>query len=384
MSKILVCGKSIFSGRSIEVSIVDGIVASVSECEEMGNYLSPGFFDLQLNGYISLDYSTNLAVEQVEKLIRKIASSGTTKHLPTIITNTEEQIISSIKHIMKAKNSSSIVNNAIPGFHIEGPFISSKDGARGVHNPKHIRRADLDEFLRWQDAAEGLIKIVTLSPEDDGAIEFIHEINKRGVIPAIGHTAVSGEFIDRAIDAGAKLSTHIGNGCPAFIPRLDNFVWKQISDDRLSASLISDGFHLPSEVLKSFSRIKQLGNTILVSDAAALAGNPPGLYKWGDMDIRIFNDGHMGLNNTTNLAGASLLLDRCISNMTDKTDFSLEESVMCATTNPSRLCDFPIWNNEPIVGETANLTSFNMINNKLNIGKTIYQNDILFNNGGKN
>lgn len=365
-------GKSIFSGRNLNIEIQNGKIASVDEIEEdCLNYLSPGFLDIQINGYQGKNYSDSLSLSQIEELTKNISLSGTTRHLPTIITNSEDNILASIKAIVEARKVSPLLEYALPFIHIEGPFISLDEGARGVHDPSHIRGADFEEFLRWQDAAEGLIKIVTLSPEDEKSLDFIRKISNVGVIAAIGHTNASVEMIDKAIEAGARLSTHLGNGCPAYIPRLQNFLWKQLSDGRLRASIIADGFHLPPYVLKSFTQSKGAEKTILISDAAALAGSEPGLYKWGNMDIEIFEDGHMGLHNTSNLAGASSLLNRCIAHLMDSSDLTLEECVRCATVNPWNLLNLDGWELDPEVGDIADICSFRLMDGILSIQRTI-------------
>src|SRR5690554_132173 len=347
-------------------------------------YIAPGFFDIQVNGYAGKDYSDQLSTEDMEQMVMRLAESGTTRHMPTIITNSELSIIESIRAIVDSRKESTLLHNAIVGLHIEGPFISPKEGACGVHDPKHIRPCDFDEFQRWQESAEGLIRLVTVSPEDDTALEFIRKVTALGVRVAIGHIVVPPDQIEKAVDAGATLSTHLGNGSPGFLPRLNNFIWKELSDDRLYASIIADGFHLPPYVLDAYTRSKGRCLTILISDAAALAGSPPGVYRWGDMDIEVFPDGHMGLLGTTNLAGASLLLDRCIAHLHEVTKFSLSECVSCATRIPHdylRL-EGSVWKDLPKVGSNADFTLFNYQrgDGNLRVLRTQLGREVLFKN----
>lgn len=379
MKEKFITGKSVFTNKALKVGITEGIISSVEKGEDSLNLLSPGFMDIQINGYNSKDYSSALDNTQIEELVHDIAKCGTTRHYPTIITNSESRIIQSIRNIIKARKSSFLIEQAIPGIHIEGPFISPEEGARGVHDPEFIRQSDFNEFHRWQNAAEGLIRIVTVSPENEETISFIRQITEKGVIAAIGHTDASAEMIEKAIEAGASLSTHLGNGSPAFIHRLKNFIWKQLNSDKLSSSIIADGFHIPSDVLNCFTKCKGVEKIILISDAAALAGSKPGLYKWGNMDIEIFEDGHMGLHNTTNLAGASSLLNRCIGNLARSTHLSLKESIRCATVNPCKLTGENCWDTEPVVGEKADITSFIMVGETMKINKTIYFDKDLYN-----
>ena len=375
-------GTSIFTHETLSITVDNGIVTKVDILESSSKkalpFIAPGFLDIQVNGYIGKDYSTELTKDEIEQLIYHLAKGGVSQHVPTIITNSEENIIKSIVAVVKAREESELVHNAIPALHIEGPFISPREGARGVHNPLYIRSADIQEFERWQEAAQGLIKIVTLSPEDDRAIEFIKHVSSKGVVVAIGHTDVPPEHIERAIDAGATLSTHLGNGSPGMIPRLKNFIYKQLSDDRMNISIIADGFHLPPYVIDCFTKCKGDEHTILVSDVAALAGSPPGMYSWNGMNIEMHEDGHMGLQGTSNLAGASLLLDTCVAHLAKVSSFDVETSVKCATINPHKLINSTVWDRNPIVGEKANFTLFSYDNDQIKIERTVLHTFDLF------
>lgn len=381
MQENFIEGISIFSLKHIRVEVNGGRISSVTEgkAEADGTpFLAPGFLDIQVNGYRSKDYSADLNTSQIETLIRELASSGTTKHFPTIITNGEDRIIKSIRQIVTAKKESTLAGRAIPGIHIEGPFISPSEGARGAHDPQYIRPADFKEFLRWQEAAEGAIRIVTVSPENEETLEFIHNVALTGVIVGIGHTDASPEMIEKAVDAGARLSTHLGNGSPSLIPRLKNFIWKQLAEDRLSADFIADGFHLPPYTLKTFVRCKGPQKSILVSDVTALGGNPPGLYRWGAMTIQVFPDGHLGLRGTENLAGASHLLDRGVAFLASHSDLSLPDAVRCVTINPSTLVGLPCWDTDPPVGENTDLVSFTLTGDGIRVNRVIFYDTILY------
>src|SRR5262249_44392150 len=180
---------------------------------------------------------------------------------------------------------------AMPGFHLEGPYICPDDGPRGAHPRDHVRPPNWDEFCRFQDAAKGHIRLVTLAPELQGALSLFEKLRATGVITAVGHTAASGAVIRDAIHAGARLSTHLGNGCAAMLPRRDNCLWEQLAADELSASIITDGHHLPPSVLKTICRAKTPARTILISDASALAGLTPGMYRDLGQDVEVLAEG---------------------------------------------------------------------------------------------
>jgi N-acetylglucosamine-6-phosphate deacetylase len=225
---------------------------------------------------------------------------------------------------------------AIPGIHLEGPYISSEDGPRGAHDPEFVRDPDWEEFSIWQEASRGMIRLVTLAPERPGAQEFIRRASASGVKVALGHTAADAMAIEAAVRAGASLSTHLGNGSHGLIPRLKNYIWEQLACDDLHASIITDGFHLPDSVIKAFWRTKGEKKIILASDVAVMGGKEPGVYRWGGIEVQVFADGHLGLAGTEYLAGAAHLLDWDIPRCIAATGCSLAEAIAACTVNPAR------------------------------------------------
>ncbi len=333
-------GISVFTHEPVRVEIQGKHIHKVTplKAKERLPYISPGFLDIQVNGYMGSDYSLeDLSEEHVSKIIFHLNRSGTTQHVPTIITSPRERIIRNLKAITRAIKNSEDIARAIVGIHIEGPFVSPIDGPRGAHNSAYVRPPDLDEFKEWQEAAEGRIILVTLSPEWEGALEFIQDITSMGVTAAIGHTAAPPDRIKAAVEAGARLSTHLGNASHSMIPRLRNYLWEQLAEDRLMAGIICDGFHLPRSVVQVFTRAKGLDRLILVSDAAYLGGLKPGLYQWNDVEVQVFDDGHLGLPGTESLAGAAHLLDWDIPRFMEFTGYGLGETISLCTQNPARL-----------------------------------------------
>jgi N-acetylglucosamine-6-phosphate deacetylase len=193
------------------------------------------------------------------------------------------------------------------------------------------------EFDRWQQASGGLVKLVTLSPHFDEAPSYIAALRSRGVLISIGHTHASPEQIHAAVDAGATLSTHLGNGVADSLPRHPNLLWTQLAEDRLTATFIGDGHHLPSDTLKVMLRAKGLDRSILVSDVVALGGMPPGLYKTpvGGL-VELTPDGRLSLPGTRLLAGSVVSLKDAVARLAT-TELSLSESLRLATQNPAHV-----------------------------------------------
>ena len=292
--------------------------------------VAPGFFDLQVNGFGGVDFNgPAVRGRDVETALERIATTGVTRCLPTLITSPLDVFAA------RAKVFVDLNHPAVAGLHMEGPYLSPADGPRGAHPREHIRPAGLDDFRRRQDAAGGRIRLVTLAPEVPGAIPLIEYLVSTGVRVAIGHTEASGEVIGDAVAAGATLATHLGNGCAAVLPRHPNVIWELLAADRLHASLIVDGHHLPASTVKSFVRAKTPARMILVTDAMAAAGAPPGRYTIGEVTGELDASGRVSLPGTPYLAGSSLTMDRAIATTAAFTGLPLDEVLPMASTIPA-------------------------------------------------
>lgn len=306
--------------------------------DDAAPFLSAGFVDLQVNGYAGHDLNAGVpSRETLEQLARHLLRAGVTCFAPTLITASEQSLCEALSGIAAAKRESPLLDQMIGLVHVEGPSLDPADGPRGAHPLEHVRAPTIDEFARWQSAAEGMIRLVTLSPHYAEASAYIAALTAQGVLVSIGHTGATPEQIAAAVDAGASLSTHLGNGATSMLQRHPNFIWAQLSDDRLTASFIADGHHLPAATLKAMLRAKTLENSILVSDAAALGGQPPGRYRsaiGGEVDVSA--DGRLSVAGTPYLAGAGHLLDRNIAYAIEAGEISLAQALNLATRNPGR------------------------------------------------
>jgi N-acetylglucosamine-6-phosphate deacetylase len=277
-------------------------------------------------------------VRQVTDVCR---AHGVCGFCPTLVTNAFGALKHGLATLVQACESDPVVKAAVPVFHLEGPYISGEDGPRGAHPRQHVRPPDWDEFRRLQDAAGGRVRLVTLAPEHDGALEFIEQLVAAGVVVALGHTAADGQRIRAAIAAGARLSTHLGNGAHALLPRHENYIWEQLAADELWASIISDGQHLPPAVVRCLLRVKTPARTILTCDASSLAGLPPGRYREWDQDFDVLPEGKIVLGGTGYLAGSWAFTDLCISNIMRFTGVALHDAVDMAGARPRELLGLP-------------------------------------------
>lgn len=353
-----VVGRDPQTGQGIGITIADGRILAIEPADYSGSlYLSPGLVDLQVNGYGHFDLNDGtVTAERVAELTETQLALGTTTYLPTFITSSEQNITNGLLAVREARQRFLRVASAIPGVHVEGPFIAPHDGPRGAHPAEHVRSADIAEFDRWQAACDGLIGLLTLSPHTDAAIDLVRHVSATGVHVAIGHTEAAPEQIHAAAAAGATLSTHLGNGISALLARHPNPIWAQLADDRLTATFIGDGHHLPPDTLKAMLRAKGLDASVLVSDVVAPAGLAPGIYHQTiGGRVELSANGRLGPPGTPYLAGAALPLAADVARTVAMTGLSLAEVLRLATVNPGR---FVGGRGRLAVGERADLILF--------------------------
>jgi N-acetylglucosamine-6-phosphate deacetylase len=355
---VTVSGRDPRTKEPLNVHIDDGrILAIEKSTRDESVWLIPGLIDLQVNGYCGDDLNAdNLDIETVRRLARRLLGIGVTTFLPTLITAPEEKIIRSLRVIAAARDADPLLRHMIPCAHVEGPHISSEEGARGAHPAEYVRPSDVEEFQRWQAACGGLVGLVTVSPHYAEAPEYIHELSKLGVHISIGHTHAGADQIRAAVDAGARLSTHLGNGVAGILPRHPNLIWVQLAEDRLAATFIADGRHLPVDTLTAMLRAKTVSRSILISDLVATAGLPPGEYRTPvGGRVVLHPDGRLNVLGTDYLAGATAELKEAVANVAANTGFTLADAVQMATANPGR---FAGERGELRIGASADLVRF--------------------------
>lgn len=346
------------TGAPLAVTVEDGRIAGVSASDQKPTvWIAPALFDPQINGCLGISFnSPELTPEGVRLVADECRRHGIGAFAPTLVTNSFAALGHGFATLARVLDTDAELARRMPCFHLEGPYISAEDGPRGAHPREHVRDPDWDEFQQWQDAAGGLIRMVTLAPERAGALPFIEKLTAAGVVVAIGHTAATGEGIRAAVSAGAKTSTHLGNGCHATLPRHDNYVWEQLACDDLRASIITDGHHLPATVVKCFVRVKGLSRLLLTCDAGSLAGMPPGRYREWGTELDVLPSGRIVVAGTPYLAGSGHFTDVCVSNLMRMTGMELGNAIRLATLCPRHLLGLPVTKIEP--GHPADLMLF--------------------------
>lgn len=333
-------GRDVLSGRPTRVTVRDGLVTGVELLSTRAAlpWLSHGLVDLQVNGFGGIDVnSADLTPDDVGAITQALASHGTSVWVPTVITQSHEYIADRLRTLADAVARDPRVTAAIPCAHIEGPFISPLDGPRGAHEREHVRDISVDEVRRWHEIFP--IGYITVSPHWDDAPAKISALRGLGIHVAIGHTHASAEQVAAASAAGATLSTHLGNGARAELPRHPNLIWEQIADDGLTAGLIADGHHLPVSVLETVVRAKGVERCFLVSDSVALAGSPPGRYSTPvGGDVVLSPDGRLALAKDERLlAGSAVSLADCVRFASGRTRIGQSDAFAMATRIPGAL-----------------------------------------------
>jgi N-acetylglucosamine-6-phosphate deacetylase len=332
-------GRDVATGRVLRVAVEDGVIRSIEPGSSRAeSWIAPGFVDLQVNGYGGFDLNNDhVDADVVISLTRRLLAAGTTTFLPTLITAPEDRILAALGAVARARQTDSQVARAIPFVHVEGPHISPENGPRGAHPREHVRAPDLAEFDRWQQASQNLVGMVTLSPHWENAAEYIAALVSRDILVSLGHTDATPEQIRAAIDAGATLSTHLGNGVSQFLPRHPNLLWTQLADDRLTATFVVDGHHLPPDTLRVMLRAKGMERSVIVSDSVALAGMPPGIYNSPiGGAVELHSDGRLCMAGSDFLAGAACSLADAVARLVRDSICAPHEAFLMATANPGR------------------------------------------------
>ncbi len=356
---MLIQARDVQTERLIQIETDGGVITRVEpsghepDPSPEDQWVAPAFWDIQMNGRWGVSFSSpDLTVELVREIILAQGPMGTAKVCPTLITAPIDHLRHGLSTIDTACRGDGEIARRVACIHIEGPFISPLDGYRGAHPLEAVRDPDWSLFHSLQEASGGRIGLVTLAPERPGALEFIARAASAGVVVALGHSAAEPPTFHAAAAAGATLSTHLGNGIAAQLPRHPNAIWEQAAIDTLSASFIADLRHLDRSTLRVLARAKGPSRVILVSDASPLAGLPAGRHgPW-----EILDSGAIVVAGTPYLAGSGESLEAGVRNLSRATGWPIGQVLAAATSNPARL----LGEREPRIapGEPADLILF--------------------------
>jgi len=297
-----------------------------------------GLVDLQVNGFAGVDFNdSGLEAAALDYALHAMLRTGVTTCLPTVITATEPDLAARLAALDRAVANSRFGPLMVPGFHLEGPFLNPGPGFSGCHPPDAMPPPDPGMLQRLTAGLRRPVLLLTLAPEREGAAELIAWARVRRMLVAIGHSAADSAQVAAAVELGATLSTHLGNALPQTLPKFLNPMMTQLAEDRLSASFIADGIHIPPAVLRVFVRAKGIGRTVLVTDATAGAGAPPGMYRFAGMTIERSADGTVRVPGTPRLAGSALCLDQAVRNLVAWGIAQPATAIELASANPAHL-----------------------------------------------
>ena len=294
-----------------------------------------GWIDLQVNGFLGVDFTKpGLSVEDVHSVSRHLVEQGVGAYCPTLITAPEEYYQENLPVLAEAMEDQEWGQHLL-GIHLEGPSFNLK--CSGAHPEAYIRDPDLEAFRRWNAWADGKIILHTLAPELPGAISYIEALSAEGVVMSLGHHLADAETTRQAIQAGARVCTHLGNGIPNTLDRHHNPIIDQLAEPEMEVMFIPDGFHLPVNVIKLIRGMKDISQCIAVSDAAPIAGLASGNYNLWTKNVVLTPEGCIRQQDGSSLAGSSRNMTECMNFLKSTGIFSTEELNAAGRDNALRL-----------------------------------------------
>ncbi|HEY8996996.1 MAG TPA: N-acetylglucosamine-6-phosphate deacetylase [Edaphobacter sp.] len=322
--------------------------------------LTATFFDIHTHGGANHDVMEGTP-EAITAVNRHHAIHGTSHYLPTTVTAPIDKTLASLEGIANAIEAPFNPRAARPiGIHLEGPFISH--AKRGVHPPVDIIPPDIAIFDRFQQAARGHIKLITIAPEIPGALDLIRHCSAQGVRVSIGHTNSIASEARAGIEAGARSATHTYNAMRALDHREPGVLGVVLDDDSLFAEIICDGIHVAPELIRLWLKAKGPERALLVTDSMAAAGMPDGDYSLGTFPVVVSKGRALAAEDLANgketLAGSVLTLSRAVENLQDFTGASLDIAARLASRNPATLLGLEATVSNIAPGQPANFNVF--------------------------
>jgi N-acetylglucosamine-6-phosphate deacetylase len=291
---------------------------------------------LQVNGYAGVDFNgDSLAADELQAACEAMRADGVAQFLATIITDDIEVMVARAQRIVNATAAGELASSMVAGIQYDGPFISRESGYVGAHPPQATRAATIDAAAKLLDAGAGLVRLVTLAPEQDVDGDVTKWLARQGVVVSAGHCNPSLEQLERSIDAGLSMFTHLGNGCPLLMHRHDNIVQRVLClADKLWICFIADGVHIPFVALQNYLRLVGPERTIIVSDAISAAGKGPGLYTLAGHQVVVDEQLATWAADRSHLVGSACTLRQMAENLRTKLSLSDEVIRQLTAVNP--------------------------------------------------
>ena len=372
------------------VLIEDGKIAAVLRDEKFqteaqtvdvkGNYVLPGFIDIHVHGGGGCD-TMDGNPSSIRKILDTHAEGGTTSLVLSTVSAPLEDMIKAIRAVREAREKFDD-GSRILGIHLEGPYISSEEYARGAHDPRYIRNPspeEIKEILKYSDE----IVRVTIAPEIEGAIDLGLKLKSRGIIPCIGHTDATLEDVIRAIEAGYSHVTHIYSSTSMTKRRgykIPGATEAALLFDELTVEVIADGKHLPSSLIRLILKSKGLSGVCAVTDAIRAAGLPPGRYKLGSylggVEV-IVEDGVAWLPDRSVFAGSIAMMNTVLKNLVEA-GLSLQDAVRMVTFNPARIIGVDGEKGSLTEGKDADIV---VMDGEFNVLLTVAKGKIVYDSG---
>ena len=363
MEKILLKnGKFVLGNRIVsgDLLVIDGKIKKITENENplyengidlKGKYVVPGFIDAHIHGAYGAD-AMDGTVEALKTISSFVVKHGTTNFLATTLTSTKETLKSVLEKVAEVQNKELDGAN-IFGVHMEGPYFDIQ--YKGAQNEKYMKPAGIEEIKEYLNIKPGLIKLFSLSPKDDAALEAIKFLKENGVVVSVGHSAVYFDDVQKAIKAGLSHSTHTYNGMRGFTHREPGVVGAVLSSDAVMAEVIFDKIHVHPEAVRLMLKAKGVDKVECITDAMSATGLPNGNYKLGELDVYV-KDSQARLVSNDALAGSVLTLDKAFKNIIEL-GYSIFDAVKMTSTNAAK--EFGLNTGEISEGKDADLVVLN-------------------------
>ena len=295
-------------------------------------------FDLQVNGYAGTDFcSSSLDAGQLHDACRALADDGVHGILATFITDDLPSLLAKLSNLVRLREEDELARRVIAGFHVEGPFLNPAPGYIGAHQPERVRPACLEDAQAILEAGAGLVKLLTLAPEQDSGAAVTKFLVEQGVVVSAGHCDPSLDELKAAIDGGLNMVTHFGNGCPVELPRHDNVLQRFLSlREHLWFCFIPDGVHVDFYVLKNYLDLVGIDRSIMTSDAISAATLGPGMHEISGLSVEVDEAGVARRPGSPNLAGSTVTMPGILRNLSQELGLDEEDIASLVDRNPRK------------------------------------------------